>query len=94
MTTGYTICPFIYVVVLKEKQKHFIFIDFARMLFTDSLIFPPKLIWILFQRMSAHKDEKCKTTLLEILILNLKLLRINGSFQQRGRGNGGGGCCV
>lgn len=46
-----------------------------------------KLIWILFQCMSIHKDEKCKAILLEILILNLKLLRINCLCLRRARGD-------
>lgn len=53
-----------------------------------------KLIWILFQCMSIHKDEKCKAILLEILILNLKLLRINCLFKKSQRGNSEQGCSM
>lgn len=86
MNKNYTVCPSIYFLLLKDKQKYFIFIDFPRMflLMASSLLL--KLIWILFQYMSIHKDEKCKTILLEILILNLKLLRINCLFKKKPEG--------
>lgn len=90
----YTIYPSVYIFVLTDKQEYFIFIDFPRMflLIASSLLL--RLIWILFQYMCIHKDEKCKTILLEILILNLKLLRINCLFKKSQRGNSELGCSV